>query len=235
MHCVVSIDSREDIASGHLLSKRQERLDDRVQLLAKARRELLLKLNQQAGNNHPEKYPIHVGALWAGLFDDAAEFFKSAGGGLTAFQHCRVNATIAWCGTPGDTHPFDLTVARLQVAANLGGQGVPVSLIGTGQQVQQCCCVAHCAGDRPFMVEDIPAIVARPGRNAPELGFEAIDYTHGSWHPDGAPPSLPTASGPIPAATWAAAPPDEPPGERLRSDGWLVAPNTILSVANLPP
>src|SRR5216683_6741413 len=87
MHRVVSIDSREDIASGHLLSKRQERLDDRVQLLAKARRELLLKLNQQAGNNHPEKHLVHVGDLWAGLFDNAAEFFKSAGGGLTAFQH----------------------------------------------------------------------------------------------------------------------------------------------------
>src|SRR5258706_13050204 len=112
MHRVVSIDSREDIASGHLLSKRQERLDDRVQLLGKARWEFLLKLHQQAGNNHPEKNPVHVGDLWAGLFDDAAEFFKSAGGGLTAFQHCRVNATIAWRGTPGDSHPLDIAVGR---------------------------------------------------------------------------------------------------------------------------
>src|SRR5260221_2519768 len=37
------------------------------------------------------------------------------------------------------------------------------------------------------MVEDLPAIVARPGRTVPELGFEAIDSTHGSWPPDGAP------------------------------------------------
>src|SRR5712691_7103817 len=49
------------------------------------------------------------------------------------------------------------------------------------------------------------------------------------------PPSLPTASGPIPAATWAAAPPDEPPGVHSRFHGLRVVPKTKLSVANLQP
>src|SRR6266566_4996450 len=34
------------------------------------------------------------------------------------------------------------------------------------------------------MVEDIPAIVAWPGRNAPKLGFQAIDPAHRGWHTD---------------------------------------------------
>src|SRR6266567_840980 len=121
MHRIVSIDGCEDIASGHLLSEREERLKGRVQLLGKARRKLLLELNQQAGNNHPEKNPVRVGDLWAGLLDNAHQFLKGAHGSLTAFQYCRVNAPIARRRTPGDTHPFDLTVASLQIAAALGG------------------------------------------------------------------------------------------------------------------
>src|SRR5215470_6307420 len=55
MHCILPIDGREDIAGGHLLCKREEALKDRVQLLCKARRKLLLKLDQQTGDNHPKK------------------------------------------------------------------------------------------------------------------------------------------------------------------------------------
>src|SRR5262245_52787870 len=32
------------------------------------------------------------------------------------------------------------------------------------------------------MVEDIPAIMAWPGGNGPELGFAAINPAHGSWY-----------------------------------------------------
>src|SRR5699024_8378949 len=44
------------------------------------------------------------------------------------------------------------------------------------------------------------------------------------------PPSVPVASGPIPAATAAAAPPLEPPGVVDRSHGFLVTPVSGLSV-----
>src|SRR6266446_1396912 len=184
MHRILPIDGREDIAGGHLLCKREEGLNDRVQLLCKAWRKLLLKLYQQTGDNHPEKNLVHVGEMGTGLFDNAAELLKGAGGCLTAFQHLRVNATIAWRGTPGDTHPLDITIACLEIAAGLIGQGEPVALIGTGHNVQQRCRVTHCASDRPFMVEGVPAIVAWPGWDAPELWLQAIDPAHGGWDTD---------------------------------------------------
>ena len=47
------------------------------------------------------------------------------------------------------------------------------------------------------------------------------------------PPSLPTASGPTPAATAAPEPALEPPGERSRFQGLRVASNTALWLAPL--
>src|SRR6516225_10941235 len=44
------------------------------------------------------------------------------------------------------------------------------------------------------------------------------------------PPSVPTESGAIPAATAAPDPPLDPPGVRSRFHGFLVSPNTALSV-----
>ena len=49
------------------------------------------------------------------------------------------------------------------------------------------------------------------------------------------PPSVPSASGPWPVATAAAAPPDEPPAVRARSHGLRVAPKSGLSVSGLWP
>jgi len=48
-------------------------------------------------------------------------------------------------------------------------------------------------------------------------------------------PSVPTASGPIPDATAAAAPPDDPPGVSLGSHGLRVMPVSVLSVVPLMP
>src|SRR5262252_6898321 len=107
MHRIVPIDGREDITGGHLLSKRQEGSQHRVQLLGKARRKLLLKLDHKTGNNHPQKNLIWVGDRWAGFFDDTAELLKSANGGLTAFKHYRVNTPITRCWTPGNPHSLD--------------------------------------------------------------------------------------------------------------------------------
>src|SRR6266487_921861 len=121
MHRVAPIHGREGITGSHLLSKRQEGSHHRIELLGKACRKLLLKLDQQARNNHPQQNLLWVGDLWASLFHDAAKLLKGAHGGLTAFQHLRINTTIPRRGTPGDTHPLDLTIARLQVAAGLGG------------------------------------------------------------------------------------------------------------------
>jgi hypothetical protein len=44
------------------------------------------------------------------------------------------------------------------------------------------------------------------------------------------PPSVPSDSAPIPAATAAAEPPLEPPGVRLGSQGLRVGPKSALSV-----
>src|SRR5215475_15380611 len=49
------------------------------------------------------------------------------------------------------------------------------------------------------------------------------------------PPSVPMASGPIPAATAALAPPLDPPGVRSRFHGLRVIPNTRLWVAPIHP
>src|SRR5690606_19205373 len=49
------------------------------------------------------------------------------------------------------------------------------------------------------------------------------------------PPSLAAATGTIPAATAAAEPPEEPPGERLRSHGLWVGPKASGSVTGLIP
>ena len=49
------------------------------------------------------------------------------------------------------------------------------------------------------------------------------------------PPSPPCASGPSPAAIWAAAPPLDPPGVRSRFHGFRVIPVTGLSVAPFQP
>ena len=49
------------------------------------------------------------------------------------------------------------------------------------------------------------------------------------------PPSLAWATGKIPAATAAAAPPDEPPALRLRSQGLRVLPNSLDSVVAVCP
>src|SRR5712671_6689244 len=48
-------------------------------------------------------------------------------------------------------------------------------------------------------------------------------------------PSVPTASGPIPDATAAAAPPDDPPGVILVFHGLTVTPVSVLSVVPLMP
>src|SRR5512142_1043606 len=49
------------------------------------------------------------------------------------------------------------------------------------------------------------------------------------------PPSLACASGTIPAATAAAAPPDDPAAERDRSQGLCVAPSSSVSVLQSRP
>src|SRR5215210_8173120 len=48
-------------------------------------------------------------------------------------------------------------------------------------------------------------------------------------------PSVPTASGPRPAATAAAAPPDDPPQLRARFQGLRLTPVTELSVVPFQP
>src|SRR6185503_11826840 len=49
------------------------------------------------------------------------------------------------------------------------------------------------------------------------------------------PPSVPTASGPMPAATAATAPPEEPPGVFARFHGLRVMPVSALSVTPFQP
>ena len=49
------------------------------------------------------------------------------------------------------------------------------------------------------------------------------------------PPSLPCATGTIPAATAAAEPPEEPPGVRSRSQGLRVGPNRRASLVGRMP
>ena len=49
------------------------------------------------------------------------------------------------------------------------------------------------------------------------------------------PPSLPCATGTMPAATAAAAPPDEPPGVRCRSQGLRVGPKSRASLVGRMP
>ena len=65
---------------------------------------------------------------------------------------------------------------------------------------------------------------SRPRETRPRLGLSPTSPQHAAGIRIEPPPSLPCATGSIPAATAAAAPPDEPPGVRSRSQGLRVAP-----------
>ena len=56
-----------------------------------------------------------------------------------------------------------------------------------------------------------------------------IPHSAAGWRMD-PPVSLPNERGTIPAATTAALPPEEPPGTRLRSQGFRVGPKAEFSV-----
>ena len=69
----------------------------------------------------------------------------------------------------------------------------------------------------------------------PRLGFNPKSPQHADGMRSEPPPSDPWASGTIPAATAAAAPPDEPPGVRSRSHGLRVGPLRRGSVTGRIP
>ena len=81
-----------------------------------------------------------------------------------------------------------------------------------------------------------PSIDSResPSRGAgeilPRLGFSPTSPQHAAGMRIEPPPSLPWATGTMPAATAAAAPPDEPPGVRCRSHGLRVGPKMRASL-----
>ena len=70
---------------------------------------------------------------------------------------------------------------------------------------------------------------------APATWFEAEDAVVARRVADDPPPSLACAIGVIPAATAAPAPPEDPPGERARSHGLWVGPNSLGSVVSIRP
>ena len=58
----------------------------------------------------------------------------------------------------------------------------------------------------------------------PRLGLRPTSPQHAAGMRIEPPPSLPWATGTMPAATAAADPPEEPPGVRVRSHGFRVGP-----------
>ena len=69
----------------------------------------------------------------------------------------------------------------------------------------------------------------------PRLGFRPTSPQQAAGMRIEPPPSLPCATGTIPAATAAAAPPEEPPGVRCRSHGLRVGPNRRASLTGRMP
>src|SRR5690625_3123630 len=74
-----------------------------------------------------------------------------------------------------------------------------------------------------------------PAGIRPRLAFSPKTPQHAAGIRIEPPPSLAPASGTIPAATAAAAPPDDPPGVRPRFHGLRVAPNAAGSVIGFAP
>ena len=87
----------------------------------------------------------------------------------------------------------------------------------------------------------IPSVVSAesPSSGAteirPRLGFRPTSPQHAAGMRIEPPPSLPCATGTIPAATAAAAPPEEPPVVRRKSHGLRVGPNRRASVVGRIP
>ena len=69
----------------------------------------------------------------------------------------------------------------------------------------------------------------------PRLGFSPTSPQQAAGMRIEPPPSLPCATGTMPAATAAAAPPEEPPGVRCRSQGLRVGPNRRASLVGQDP
>lgn len=69
----------------------------------------------------------------------------------------------------------------------------------------------------------------------PRVGLSPTRPVHEAGTRIDPPPSAACAMGAIPAATATAAPPEEPPGERVVSHGLRVAPNASLSVKLMAP
>ncbi len=77
--------------------------------------------------------------------------------------------------------------------------------------------------------------VRAPPRSARAGGFRPTRPQHAAGIRIEPPPSLPCATGTMPAATAAAAPPEEPPGVRSRSHGLRVGPNSRASLVGRIP
>lgn len=74
-----------------------------------------------------------------------------------------------------------------------------------------------------------------PAGTSPRPGLRPNSPQHAAGMRIDPPPSLAPATGTMPAATAAAAPPDEPPGVRLRSQGLRVGPFASGSVMPFAP
>src|SRR5919107_2795490 len=74
-----------------------------------------------------------------------------------------------------------------------------------------------------------------PNGTSPRPGLSPTRPVHAAGMRIDPPPSLAPATGTMPAATAAAAPPEDPPGVRLRFHGLRVGPNSADSVTPLDP
>ena len=77
----------------------------------------------------------------------------------------------------------------------------------------------------PSCDEEVVALVRARARSRPRVGFSPTRPVHAAGMRIEPPPSLPCASGTMPPATAAAAPPLEPPGVRSVSQGLRAGPN----------
>src|SRR5262245_50507520 len=110
--------------------------------------------------------------------------------------------------------------------AQYGEVGSGPELTSSSAALSRTVRVSTCSTARPSQC----SLASGPTGLRPRLGLSPNSPQHEAGMRIEPPPSPPCATGTIPEATAAAAPPLEPPGVRRTSQGFLVAPNKTGSV-----
>ena len=182
--------------------------------------------------HRPEQLPHTLHLPWRiDLLDLVAELAQQLGGIVDGFRRRRVHHRVGHRRQGGGGDPQRPGLARGGARERLGGGGAQVA--SPASYPASTSSAAAVSATVRVSIPSIPSIES-PSSGAEEMrprcGFSPTRPQHAAGMRIEPPPSLPCATGTMPAATAAAEPPEEPPGVRSRSQGLRVAPNRRASL-----